>query len=132
MGADQVAAFRPAIREVFAAAGQGEEWCTTFGVSTESDRWVQVTPDTLNIAYPYAEQPIDLLQRVGVNRLTDLTLVDWKPHVYATFNYSKDLSERELARLVDQLFILVLECTDPDYPVDVELFPLPPDIEQID
>ena len=125
MGSDQIAAIHPEIREVFEAAALGEEWCATFEISSDPDRWVQVTSDSLNMAYPHEEEPNLFLERVGVTESISLALVDWKPQVYATFNYSRDLSTRQLARVVDQVFISVLDCVDPDYPVDVELFRLP-------
>jgi hypothetical protein len=124
MGLDQISAIHPAICEVFEAAAGGEEWCAAFELSSDPERWVQVTSDTLNMAYPYEDQPVLLLQRTEVTKATDLALSVWEPYVYATFKYSRHLSTRDLAHLVDQLFVSVLKCTDPDYPVDVEIFPL--------
>jgi len=124
MGLDQVSAIHPAIREVFEAAAGGEEWCATFELSSDPERWVQITSGSLNMAYPHEEQPDLLLQQVGMTRSTDLVLSVWEPHVYATFKYSRHLSTRDLAHLVDQLFVSVLKCADPDYPVDVEMFTL--------
>ena len=64
MGSDQVAAIHPEIREVFEAAALGEEWCATFELSSDPDRWVQVTSDSLAfisvLDYVDPDYPVDV------------------------------------------------------------------------
>jgi hypothetical protein len=91
MSADQVAEVHPAIREVFEAAAGGEEWCAKFEVSTDPTLWIQVTSDSLNMAYPYEELPNVLLLQSGITQSDHFTLLDWSPHSYATFSYSGKL-----------------------------------------
>ena len=123
MSATQVAEVHPAIREVFDAAVGGEEWCATFEVSTDPALWIQVTSDSLNMAYPYEEPPNVLLLQAGINQSNRFTLLDWSPRSFATFGYSEKPSTSELAQLVDSLFVLTLKCA-PDYSLNVELFPM--------
>jgi len=117
MGADQIAAIRPAIAEV-EQAPSGEEWCASFEVPN-SAHWVQVVPGTLNMSYPYADDPADRLQRIGIAPNT-LHLVDWQPGKYATFTYAP-LPNREIAKLVDRLFVTLLGCDGDTYEVGVAL-----------
>jgi hypothetical protein len=121
MSATQVAEIHPAIREVFDAAAGGEDWCATFEVSTDPTLWIQVTSNSLNMAYPYEEPPNVLLLQVGTTQPNHFTILDWSPRISATFGYSEKPSTSELAQLVDKLFVLTLKCA-PDYSLNVALF----------
>ena len=117
MGADQIAAIHPLIVEI-EEAPEGEEWCASFEVP-QSDHWVQVVPGTVNFSYPYADCPAERLEHLGIfsNRLQ---LDDWKPGKYAAFTYAP-LPNREIARLVDRIFVTLLGCDDDTYQLDVSL-----------
>jgi hypothetical protein len=121
MGADQIAEIRPAIAEVFAGVDAGENWCATFTVSGDPDRWVQVTADSVNTAYPYREDPAEAVVPLAI--ATSLQLTQWQAGSYATFHFEAGIPARELARMVDVLFSGLLRAPS-DYSVDVEIVPL--------
>jgi hypothetical protein len=121
MGADQVAEIRPAIVEVLEGAESGGDWCATLTDSTNSSRWVQVTRDMLNMAYPHDHAPSPTLESDGPT--SQMHLADWRPGSYATFTFEPCLSARALAQVVDRLFVSILG-SGPDYSVDVEVVAL--------
>ena len=118
MGADQVAAMRPAIVEVLEGTQGDAVWCATFEIAGDPDRWVQVTSDALNVAYPIVAPPAHLVS--GHERLSKLEVRDWKRNEYATFELPEGASAVEIARLADALFRTILGSGD-DYRVDVGL-----------
>ena len=81
-----------------------------------SELWLQVMPGTVNMAYPFTEEPLELLRRRGVRGPAGLYLVEWVAGEYATFGFG-DVSPRDHAFFVDQLFVKVLGCDDASYTV---------------
>jgi hypothetical protein len=122
MGADQIAELRPPIVEVFAGAAEGESWCATFTVAGHPDRWVQVTRDSINAAYPRATDPSVVIAALPLPAAAALRVISWQAAKFVTFGFSPDASERDVAKVVDVLFESLLGCAGVDYAVDVELF----------
>jgi hypothetical protein len=121
MGADQVAAIRPAIAELEdAARGREPEHIASFTVPGCEHVWVQVVFGTVNMAYPFDDPPEQRLQASGVADLPGLTLERWQPGVFATFAYEPAASSRQVAKWVDAILETVLRCGE-DYPIDVEI-----------
>ncbi|MFI5298406.1 MAG: hypothetical protein ACHREM_09930 [Polyangiales bacterium] len=120
MGADQIAEMRPIITEVLEGARRGEAWCGTFEVSGDSARWLQVTATELNVAYPSTQPPPELLAQVAHAGARSLTLREWKPRTFATFDVASDSSAAQLGQIADALFQTVLGCDD-EYHVDASL-----------
>ncbi|MBA3766310.1 MAG: hypothetical protein H0W99_04845 [Acidobacteria bacterium] len=79
-----------------------------------SEVWIQVMPGTINMAYPFTEEPLELLHRQGIRSPSDIYLVEWAAGEYATFGFG-DISPREHAFFVDQLFVKILGCDDASY-----------------
>lgn len=127
MGADQIAQFSPAIREVLDGPAEGRSLCATFEVSGEPDKWLQFTGEALNFAYQLDTDPALLPARLGVGVTTALVLVEWEARAFATFNLEAHLSVRELARIIDAIFELTLGCGGEDYGINVEIIELPPE-----
>lgn len=123
MGADQTAAIRPALREIFDAVEREEEdaegLCFTFRVPKCSNVWVQVTHDSVNAAYPRSGDPMEFLRDSGLPLVSDLKLNSWKPDVYATWSFSS-CSVAALAEFIDQLFVALHALPPEDYEIDVE------------
>jgi hypothetical protein len=117
MGADQIAAIRPAIAEIEQTRA-GEEWCASFEVP-DSTYWVQVVPGTVNLSYPYTDDPAARLLCIGRDS-HELRLLNWQPGKYATFTYVSRTNS-ELARLVDRVFVMLFGCDDDTYEIDVSL-----------
>lgn len=78
---------------------QNDDWCITIELKTNPNRWVQFTRATVNLAYPFSEEPAVKLGQLGLHIPPALELLDWKPQTYATF---KNLEEDapELGRFV--------------------------------
>jgi hypothetical protein len=102
----------PAISEVLARSDGDAVWCATFEMAGDPARWVQVTSDTLNVAYPMKAPPAHLVS--GHERLAKLEVRDWKAAEYATFEVPDGASAMDVARLADALFQTLLGCADDD------------------
>ncbi len=101
-----------------ASEDDGNHRCATFVVSGQDETWVQVMLGTVNLAYPFPDDPIGRLHRHGIPGLPGLVLDSWQPDHFATFSYDKLTSSREVARFIDRLFCDFLAC-GPDYPLDI-------------
>ncbi len=116
MAADQIAAIRPAIADVYDAPT--DDWCATFEIPG-TEHWVQAVRGTLNVYYPYADDPIDRFSRLA-SALPDVRLTDWEAESYATFSHG-ECSHRDLASAVDALFLELLGNESADYNIDVSM-----------
>jgi hypothetical protein len=119
MSSDQIAAIRPALVEILGAADD-EEWCATFELSGKPEVWVQVTRSEINFAYTRSTRPVRAMQRLARGLDVELSLSAWEPRKYATFSYRAPRDTRTLAKLVDRIFVELLGCDDPDYPIDIK------------
>ena len=80
-------------------------------------------PGTINMAYPFTDEPLELLSRRGVRSPSDIYTVEWAAGEYATFGFG-DISPRDHAFFVDQLFVKVLGCDDASYKFKALIEPL--------
>ena len=126
MGADEIAAIRPALRELCQAEREdprrpeGGGWCAHFTVSRKKKLWVQVVSDCVNFYYPHPDDPTTRLEGLEAPLLPGMACADWEARKYATFGFETfDLDK--LARLVDWLFVVLYE-TGAAYPLDVEMY----------
>jgi hypothetical protein len=123
MGADQTAAIRPALRELFDAITNGEQGadklCITFEVPGESPMWVQVMQGTINAGYARAEDPMDFVRDSGLPAVPGLTLIDHGPQLYATWSHEPCMV-KILAEFIDQLLIALHSLPPDDYEIDVK------------
>ena len=122
MGADQTAAIRPALCELFEAIANGEpdakSLCITFTVPEHADVWVQTMHGTVNAAYPRAEDPTDFLRSAILPLVPDLVLAGWEPQQYVTWSHGQ-CSVHALAEFIDQLLIALHPLSADDYGIDV-------------
>ena len=128
MGAHQIAQMEPSVSEVYKGISSLDDppsVCCTLEAMTLSGAkvWIQVLPGTVNMAYPFTEEPLDLLLRQGIRSPSDIYLVEWAAGEYATFGFG-DISARDHAFFVDQLFVKVLGCDDASYEVRTLIEPL--------
>ena len=119
MGANQIAEMEPSLSEVYKGVSSPDDpptSCCTLEAMTlvGAEVWIQVMPGTVNMAYPFTEEPFDLLRRQGVRSPSDIYLVEWAAGEYATFGFG-DISPRDHASFVDRLFVKVLGCDDASY-----------------
>jgi hypothetical protein len=119
MGAEQIAAMEPSLREVYEGVTRPDDpptLCCTLEATnlSGSEVWIQVMPGTVNMAYPLSEEPPECLRARGIAVPEGFYLVDWKAGEYATFGFD-NLPPREHASFVDRLFVNVLGCDDAGY-----------------
>ena len=128
MGANQIAVMEPSLREVYKGISGPDDpptSCCTLEATTLSGSqvWIQVMPGTVNMAYPFIDEPLELLRREGVRSPSDMYLVEWAAGEYATFGFN-NISPRDHAFFVDRLFVKVLGCDDASYKFKALIEPL--------
>ena len=121
MGADQIAQMAQSIAKVYEAVTSPDDaptsLCTLESTTSSGLQvWIQVLPGNVNMAYPFTEEPLELLRQRGVRSPPDLYLVEWAAGEYAAFGFS-DSPARDHASFVDQLFVKILGCDDVNYSV---------------
>ena len=128
MGARQIAAMEPSLREVYAGVAGPDDpptACCTLEATTPAGSavWIQALPGNVNMAYPFADEPLELLGRRGVRGPADVHLIEWAAGGYAAFGFG-DTTARDHAFFVDQLFVKVLGCDDAGYEPTMSVEPL--------
>ena len=119
MGAAQIAEMEASVREVYRGVSGPDDpptcCCTVESVNVAgAEVWIQVMAGTVNMGYPFAEEPLGLLRGRGVRGPRGMYLVEWAAGEYATFGF-EDIPPGEHAAFVDQLFVKVLGCDDAGY-----------------
>ena len=129
MGADQIAAIRPALSELVQAADNNEpdadNLCATFTVPERPEVWVQVQLGMINTFYPRSEEPLAFLHGAHIPPLAGLAIESWKAKAYATFTH-EPCSLHSIAQFVDRLLIALHALHAEEYPIDVEFERLEP------
>jgi hypothetical protein len=122
MGVDQVAAIRPIVAELEEATSDAalQVCCGSFAVPGRDGLWVELVLGSVNCAYPYCDDPLIRVQELALERLPGLALSEWEPGKFATFDYDRAATRREVARFIDGWFGRILGCGD-DYPLDVAI-----------
>lgn len=121
MGADQTVEMVRSIAKVYEGVTTLDDaptlLCTLESTtSSGSQVWIQVLPGNVNMAYPFAEEPLGLLRQRGVRSPHDLYLVEWVAGEYAAFGFSH-IPARDHASFVNELFTKILGCDDAGYRV---------------
>ena len=118
MGANQTAEIAVSLNKVYEGLSSSDEptaYCTIeANTSSDAQVWIQALPGNVNMVYPLTEEPLELLSRRGVRSPPDTYLVEWAPGEYATFGFN-DLTPRDHASFIDQLFVKILGCDDETY-----------------
>jgi hypothetical protein len=128
MGANQIANMEPSLREIYKGISGPDDppaFCCTMEAMnlTGSRLWVQAMPGTVNMSYPWSEEPLGFLRAQGVRSPLDIYLVEWAAGEFVTFGFA-NMSPRDHATFVDQLFVKVLHCNDTIYEVSISVEPL--------
>ncbi|HMF54980.1 MAG TPA: hypothetical protein VK619_01355 [Pyrinomonadaceae bacterium] len=128
MGASQIAEMEPSIGEVYKGISEPDDpptSCCSLEATTlqGSEVWIQAMPGTVNMAYPFTEEPLEMLRKQNVNSPPDIYLVEWSAGEFATFGFG-DISSRDHAFFVDQLFVKILGCDDSSYKLKILIEPL--------
>ena len=122
MGADQVAVIRPIVAELEEATGDTtlQVFCGSFAVPDREGVWVELVLGSVNCAYPHQDEPLTRIQEAALEPLPGLSLSEWEPGKFATFDYDRAATRREVARFIDGWFSRILGCSD-DYPLDATI-----------
>jgi hypothetical protein len=113
MNADQIAEIQPALREAFDGA---PITCVTFEVEGDQERWLQVVDQTINAAYPHADDPESRLR--ALPGVSGLRISSWEAWKFVTLE-CPGWDAGSLATWIDAYFVAVLACKAGDYHVDV-------------
>jgi hypothetical protein len=104
-----VADFEQLLRRAIDAARNGD---TDFRVLIESeedpDKWVQLSWDAINAAYPLSQDPSSALPRLGLPLYEGFEVIEWEPNRFATFGHSTE-SIQNIATFLSAYMSNVLE-----------------------
>ena len=124
MGSDQIAAIRPALRELVDAHERNEpgadDLCATFSISDNEEAWIQVQLGIVNFAYPRSDDPLEVIRRGRIPVPAGLQVVTLKPGKFATLTFGPCAVD-DLARFVDALLVAIHGLPRDDYPIDVQI-----------
>jgi hypothetical protein len=90
--------------------------CCTFEASSAAGApvWIQVMAGTVNMEYPFADDPAERLRRADAFGHLKPELIDWSANTFATWDMAS-IAPRDVAWFVDRLFTRVLGCDDAAY-----------------
>lgn len=97
------------LQQAIHAAEQGNrDFCITIQAKDDETRWVQLTWDCINAAYPFSDEPLGQLGKLGIMLSPEIHLLDWKSGTYATFAHpAKELGQ--IAKFVLEYLQKVLD-----------------------
>lgn len=128
MGKKQIAIMHPIIDEFFGTAEEGN-LCLTLEANGDEKIWVQVVAESVNMAYPFRDDPTARLERLQIKDRQLLELVQFESKLFATFGFRKEIASKKVARIVDSLFVSHLGCDDATYTVEMSVSSLNADDE---
>ena len=128
MGKKQIAIMHPVIDEFFGTAEEGN-LCLTLEANGDEKIWVQVVAESVNMAYPFRDDPTARLERLQIKDRQLLELVQFESKLFATFGFRKEIASKNVARIVDSLFVSHLGCDDATYTVEMSVSSLNADDE---
>ena len=102
--------FDGAIRRVL-ESDDPERFFRTIEAKNNSDLWIQIKELYLNFAYPFSDEPNEMLRRLGIVVPPDVELVEWEASTFATFEHSfEDLPST--SEFVRQYMTVALDLAD--------------------
>jgi hypothetical protein len=106
-----VAAYRKVV-----GPDQAPGLCCTFEAANAASAavWIQVLAGTVNMEYPFADDPVARLRRADAFGHLKPELIEWNAGEFATWDMG-GIAPRDVAWIVDRLFTLVLGCDDATY-----------------
>lgn len=123
MGANQIAEIARSLGKIYEGVTNPDDapkyCCTLESISSSGAQvWIQALPGNVNMCYPNTEEPLEFLRLRGVRCPQDLYLVQWVAGEYAAFGF-RDVTARDHAVFIDQLFVKILGCDDGRYSLKV-------------
>jgi len=80
-------------RAIDEAENGNEDFRVSLVTRSNKAQWFQISWDSLNFSYPSSEDPGSAIERVGISLPALVTLAEWKPGLYATFDHGADSPE---------------------------------------
>ena len=102
------------VREALAG---GPDWCASFSIERDENKWLQFTTDLINAAYPHQAVPADF-QDLFAGR----EVIAFEAGLYVTIRMTF-ADVRTASNWIDAYFQQVLGCGE-DYPLELELVEL--------
>jgi len=122
MGAQQVEIIQRGIESAnlqITSLNDSPKLCANFDSrnSVGDNVWIQVFAGTVNAMYPFGDEPLQRLRSIGVDVPAGVELTEWEPNNFATFSV-ENVSTRDQAEFVDQLFVRLLACVEGVYELE--------------
>jgi hypothetical protein len=96
------------LKRVIDQAAEGNtSFCVLLESKSSPDQWVQLSWDTINAAYPFAQEPMEKLRELKLPEFPYLEISGWEPHKVATFEHGAD-DLKQIAAFVTAYFKKVL------------------------
>lgn len=94
-------------RAIDEAAEGNVDFCVLLESKSDEKCWVQLTWDSINVAYPFKQKPLRKLEELGIETFAGIEVSQWKPGLFATFGHGADVL-KEMAVFVASYFELAL------------------------
>ncbi len=96
------------LKEVIGQAAEGNEgFCVLLEARTAPDKWVQLTWEAINGAYPFSTEPLAKVRELALPDYPYLEVSDWKPGKFVTFAHGAERTD-QIATFVTAYFQNVL------------------------
>ncbi len=93
--------------------------------ATGAQVWIQALTGSVNMTYPFEQEPLEKLRVSSVRSPLGMELIEWQPASFATFAV-QTITVGELAFFLEQLFTRVLGCDEADYETKIMIETLDP------
>jgi hypothetical protein len=119
MGAKQCRTIEPGVVAAYETVTGPEAapgLCCTFEAAMAAGEpvWIQVMAGTVNMQYPFSDDPVARLRRVDAFGPLQPELIEWSADGFATWDMA-GITPRDVAWFVDRVFTRVLGCDDAAY-----------------
>lgn len=94
-------------RAIEEAASGNPSFKITLSDKQEPSKWLQLSWDSLNFAYPEVEPPSVILRRCHIHTPPYVEVSEWEPGRFVTFSHGAEPLE-QLAEFAEAIFTLVV------------------------
>ena len=81
-----------------------QAWCATLESTTQSENWIQITGQQLNLYYPCPDPPESKLATIQIPQ--GVSVLDWESDLFVTLNYDSnqiDVTAAFLERYIENV-----------------------------
>lgn len=123
MGTAQIAMIARRLAETYQRSAASGDCCCEMIVTGTEDRWIQVIPTNINMAFPLATEPLTTIERLAIRKLPEMELIEFEPGKFATLQFG-EADARTIALFVDRVFVDILGCDSENYSLNIRIFEL--------